>query len=78
MKTKFLTTSEAGLLFDPPLSAEMIRYLERVGKLRAYKTERGVRIFIRTNVEKLARERAACRKQAMMGTAKDTLKGKYQ
>ncbi len=59
MKTKFLTTGEAGQVFEPPLSAEMIRYLERVGKLRAHKTERGFRIFIRTDVEKLARERAA-------------------
>lgn len=60
---EFLSTSEAGRVFMPPLSAEMVRYLERTGQLKAHKTSRGVRFFERTDVERLAARRAARKKK---------------
>ena len=49
-----LTTEAARILH---VSAETIRAWERVGILPAVKTERGVRLFDRRDVERLARER---------------------
>lgn len=49
-----LTTEAARLL---RVSAETIRLWERQGRLPAIKTERGVRLFDRRDVERLARER---------------------
>ena len=36
------------------MTPAMVRYLERMGKLRAHKTPSGFRVFERTEVEKLA------------------------
>ena len=49
-----LTTEAARILH---VSAETIRLWERRGRLPALKTERGVRLFDRRDVERLARER---------------------
>jgi hypothetical protein len=43
------------------VSAETVRLWERLGRLPALKTERGVRLFHRRDVERLAREREARR-----------------
>ena len=49
-----LTTEAAHIL---KVSPETIRHWERIGILPAVKTERGVRLFDRRDVEQLARER---------------------
>ena len=49
-----LTTEAAHIL---KVSPETIRHWERIGILPAVKTERGVRLFDRRDVERLARER---------------------
>ena len=49
-----LTTEAARIL---KVSPETIRHWERIGILPALKTERGVRLFDRRDVERLARER---------------------
>ena len=56
MKQGFLITSEAAKILK--MTPAMVRYLERMGKLRAHKTPSGFRVFERTEVEKLAAERA--------------------
>ena len=56
---EILLATEAGRLFNPPISAAMIRYLECTGRLKARRTERGVRVFERAEVERVAAERAA-------------------
>ena len=48
-------TTEAARILD--VSAETVRHWERVGILPAVKTERGVRLFDRRDVERVARER---------------------
>jgi DNA-binding transcriptional MerR regulator len=40
------------------VSAETVRLYERLGRLHARKTARGIRLFDRRDVERLARERA--------------------
>ena len=40
------------------LSEPGVRYLERTGKLRAFRTTRGQRLFLMSDVEALARQRA--------------------
>jgi excisionase family DNA binding protein len=54
-----LLTSEVARILD--VSAETVRLWERNGRLRAQKTEKGVRLFDRADVvalaERLARER---------------------
>jgi excisionase family DNA binding protein len=52
--TQFLLTSEVSRLLD--VSAQTIRLWERLGRLRATKTEKGVRLFSRADVEQLALE----------------------
>jgi excisionase family DNA binding protein len=52
-----LLTSEVARILD--VSAETIRLWERSGRLPARKTEKGVRLFDRRDVERLARERQA-------------------
>ncbi len=41
------------------LSPDMVRVLHRQGRLPAFRTPRGVRLFRRSDVEELARERKA-------------------
>ena len=51
----FLLTNDAARYLS--VSPQTIRVWERRGKLSAVKTERGVRLFDRRDVERLARER---------------------
>lgn len=51
-----MTTGEAGRLLG--LSPDMVRWLEREGRLPAQRTTNGLRLFRRADVEKLAAERA--------------------
>jgi len=51
-----MTTGEAARVLD--LSADMVRYLERTGRLPAQRTTNGVRLFRRGDVEQLAARRA--------------------
>jgi excisionase family DNA binding protein len=53
-KTKFLTTGEAAKVANR--SAEAIRQYERAGKLKAWRTQRGLRLFRASDVQKLAAE----------------------
>lgn len=57
---KFLQTKDAARLLD--LSADMVRRMERSGQLKANRTESNTRLFERSDVEKLARERKAAKK----------------
>ena len=41
------------------LSPDMVRVLHRKGRLPAFRTPRGLRLFLRSDVERLAREREA-------------------
>ncbi len=41
------------------LSPDMVRVLHRQGRLPGFRTPRGLRLFLRADVEKLAREREA-------------------
>jgi DNA-binding transcriptional MerR regulator len=50
-----LTTSAVARLLE--LSAESVRAFERAGKLLATRTESGMRLFRRADVERLAAER---------------------
>ena len=51
---QFLTTSEAAKVLDR--SADTVRLYERSGKLPAMKTRRGFRLFVSSDVERLAKE----------------------
>lgn len=51
-----MTTEEAGRLLG--LSPDMVRWLEREGRLPAQRTTNGLRLFRRAAVEELAAERA--------------------
>lgn len=51
----FILTSEAAQILHR--SAATVRQWERRGLLRATKTDRGVRLFDRNDVERLAREK---------------------
>ena len=51
-----MTTGEAARALG--LSADMVRLLERGGRLPAQRTTNGLRLFRREDVEKLAAERA--------------------
>lgn len=60
MKTRgeqLLSTSDAAKILN--VSPDMVRYLERRGKLPAQYTLAGTRIFRLEDVERLARERSA-------------------
>ncbi len=50
-----MTVADAGKILG--VSADMVRLLERNGQLRALRTTRGVRLFRRDDVERLAAER---------------------
>ena len=53
---KKLLTKDAAKLLN--ITAERVRQIEREGGLRANRTEGGVRLFERADVEKLAKDRA--------------------
>jgi DNA-binding transcriptional MerR regulator len=55
--TDLLLTGDVARLLD--VSAETVRFWHRIGRLSALQTERGVRLFHRCDVERLAREREA-------------------
>ena len=67
-KTNRVSHDEPDRPFDPMLtgeasralnvSPEMVRHLVRMGRLRAIRTARGTRIYSRTDVMRLAQERA--------------------
>jgi excisionase family DNA binding protein len=52
-----LTTGEVARLLG--LSPDMVRVLDKTRKLPAVKTERGLRLWVRSDVEKFAGARAA-------------------
>ena len=55
-----ITSGQAARVFNPPCSAENIRRLARIGQLPvAAIIGRGQRLYERTDVETLARERPA-------------------
>jgi excisionase family DNA binding protein len=56
---ELLTVGDAALLLG--LSPDMVRVLHRQGRLQAYRTPRGVRLFKRKDVERLAQERRQLR-----------------
>lgn len=56
-----LTTRDAARVFD--VAPDTIRSWERIGKLPATRTESGLRVFSRADVERVAAERAE-RRQA--------------
>jgi hypothetical protein len=62
--TIMLTVGEAGLRFDPPLSAGRVRQLIDSGELRAIRTARGVRLVAESAVRELAEKRRAARRSA--------------
>ena len=52
----FLMTSDASKILE--VSADTVRLYERTGKLAAIKTQSGVRLFKKQDVDRLARDRA--------------------
>ena len=57
-EAEYVQTGEAARILQ--LGPDMVRYLERTGRLpAAIKTERGLRLFLRRDVELLARQREA-------------------
>ena len=54
-----LTVGDAAAMLG--LSPDMVRVLHRPGRLRALRTPRGVRLFQRSDVESLVRERQSQR-----------------
>ena len=64
----FLKTSEAARRLE--VTGDRVRQLERKGELKAVKIGGGMRLFRAEDVERLVAERAARRKQAMVGAAK--------
>ena len=56
LTTTLMTASDAGHILG--LSADMVRTLHRRGRLPALLTVRGHRLFRRSDVERLAEERA--------------------
>ena len=51
----FVLTAEAARILE--ISPDTVRIWERTGRLHALKTSRGVRLFYKCDVERLARER---------------------
>jgi excisionase family DNA binding protein len=66
MRADIVLTSEAARLCG--VSADTIRLWARRGHLPSTRTERGVRIFERRDVERLARERDQSSKPTPEGT----------
>jgi excisionase family DNA binding protein len=52
---ELLSVGDAAVILG--LSPDMVRVLHRQGRLQAFRTPRGVRLFRRSDVERLARER---------------------
>lgn len=57
MDSDFLLTAAAAKVLQ--VSSEMVRVLERSGRLKALKTSTGTRLFRREDVVRLAQEREA-------------------
>jgi excisionase family DNA binding protein len=57
-----MTVADAGKILG--LSADMVRLLERSGRLCALRTTRGVRLFRRADVDRLAQDRKRDRRSA--------------
>ena len=55
MAQNLIMTSDASKILD--VSAERVRQLERAGDLHAIKTPKGMRLFKREEVERLAESR---------------------
>ena len=55
MEIEFIQTGDAARILE--LSDERVRQLEAEGKLSALRTPRGVRLFLRSDVVRLQRER---------------------
>jgi hypothetical protein len=53
----YLAPSEAGRLFEPPLSPARIRQLFDAGELAGLRTAGGMRLIRRSEIERLASER---------------------
>ena len=60
--TTLLLTSDAAYILK--VAPDTVRYLERTGRLRAWKTSRGVRLFDKRDVDRLALERQARTQEA--------------
>lgn len=65
-----MTTGEAARLLK--LSPDMVRWLEREGRLPAQRTTNGVRLFRRSDVERLAAERAQAADKGGQGSGSDS------
>jgi DNA-binding transcriptional MerR regulator len=50
----FLTTTDAARMIG--VASETVRQWENIGKLQAFRTASGVRLFARADVERVARE----------------------
>lgn len=57
MESPRLLVSDVARVLD--CSTDYVRLLERTGQLHAEKTEGGVRLFARADVERFARDRAS-------------------
>ena len=64
MQQDLVMTTEAARLLG--VAADTVRAWERLGRLRAIKTGRGVRLFSRDDVQRLAAQRAG--RPTAMGT----------
>lgn len=62
MDEAILTTGETARLLD--LSPNTVRWYAEIGLLKARRTSRGTRIFLRSDVEALAAKRAAKERQS--------------
>jgi hypothetical protein len=58
---EFITTSEAGRRFDPPLSADRVRQMADNGMLPMVRTRSGIRLFRQLDVDRIAAERRRAR-----------------
>jgi hypothetical protein len=57
MRDELLMLTQAGLLFEPPLSASRVRQLVDGGKLPALRTAKGYRLIRREDVLALIEQR---------------------
>jgi hypothetical protein len=64
MNDELLMLTQAGLLFEPPLSASRVRQLVDAGKLPAVRTSKGYRLLRREDVLALIQQRGLKRRGA--------------
>jgi excisionase family DNA binding protein len=67
MESEWLMTSSVARRLQ--ISSDMVRHLERVGRLRAIRTASGVRLFARADVEQFIRNREARKENAPLTAA---------